>query len=60
MRECLIRITEHLQGKARIMQAQDLDVLAILEDKCLLLMAIVGPGALFQVSAGRHGLPQMK
>jgi hypothetical protein len=42
------------------MQAQDPHVFPILEDQRLLLVAIVGPEALFQVSAGRRGLPQMK
>jgi len=57
VRERLVRIAEHLQGKAGKMQAQDPHVLPILEDQRLLLVAIVGPGALFQVSAGRRGLP---
>jgi hypothetical protein len=59
-RERLIWIAEDLQGKAGKMQAQDPHVFPILEGQHLLLVAIVGPEALFQVSAGRRGLPQMK
>lgn len=59
-RERLVRIAEHLQGNAGIMQAHDPHVLPILEDQCLLLVAIVGTEALFYLRAGRRGLPQMK
>jgi hypothetical protein len=59
-RERLIRIAEHLQGNAGIMQAHDPLVLPILEAQCLLLVAIVGTEALFDLRMGRRGLPQMK
>jgi hypothetical protein len=59
-RKRLIRIAEHLQGNAGIMQAHDPHVVPILEDQCLLLVAIVGTEALFYLRTGRHGLPQTK
>jgi hypothetical protein len=56
----LIRIAEHLQGKAGIVQADARHVFPILEDQRLLLVAIVGMETLFYLRTGRRGFPQMK